>query len=361
MRVAFCGPIAARDEAAKGGMESGAREMISELEMRQIQVCEFAYPAPNRHRHSVIKGLHYMLGLPVLFARILVSSRKYDVLHLTILYRHFIYPEFVLVLGARALRLPVLLNLRPGDWWLQYQQRSFLYRFIFRTIVRVSQRVAVESFNLMEPMRSLGTEPIYIPSFVTVEPRKRTEGESQSTLVKLVYLGALNDAKGLTIVLEARRHLEKSGINAVLKVIGAGDPAYEQMIRDTYYEPEVTWLGEIPHRRVRQAISDSHFFLFPTAFIGEGHSNALNECMAEGIVPIVSDHGANRNVVDNAGIVLEMGASASEYSASIKSVWNSGEWWSRSLRCTSIMAERFYAPAVMSHLLKAYQEIALEK
>jgi glycosyltransferase involved in cell wall biosynthesis len=342
-------------------MESGAREMISELEKRNVQVCEFAYPAPNRHRHSVIKGLQYLIGLPALFARVLLSSRQFDVLHLTILYRHFSYPECALVLGARALRRPVLLNLRPGDWWLHYQQRSLLYRFFFRTTVRLSQRVAIESFDLMEPMRSLGVEPIYIPSFVTEQPRKRTESESQSTTIKLVYLGALNDAKGLAIVLEARRHLQKSGLIGELKVVGAGDPAYEKAMRDTYDEPEVKWLGEIPHQRVRRTISDSHFFLFPTTFIGEGHSNALNECMAEGIVPVVSDHGANRNVVDSAGVVLDVGASASEYAAAIESVWNSGEWLGRSMDCSSIMAKRFYAPVVMARLLKAYQEITLEE
>ena len=357
MKVAFCGPIAARDEAAKGGMESGARGMIAELEKRQIQVLEFAYPAPNRYRNSLTKGLVYLLGLPVLFTRVLLSSRKFDVLHLTVLYRHFVYPELALVVGARILGRPVLLNLRPGDWWLQYQQRSKFYRFFFRTMVRLSQRVAIESYDLMEQMCPLGVEPIYVPSFVTSKPRMREESDSRCTPVKLLYLGSLNDSKGIPVALEARRLLQASGIDAVLKVIGGGDAVYVAKLRELYHEPEVEWLGEVAHKSVREVIGDSHFFLFPTTFFGEGHSNALNECMAEGIVPVVSDHGANRGVVGEGGIVLQKNASAGEYAAAVKSVWTNKEWTSRSHICTSVIAERFYAPVVMDRLVDAYREI----
>lgn len=358
MKIAFCGPIAAPDGAAKGGMESGAREMISELEKNKVQVFEFPYPAPNRHRHSSIKGLSYLLGLPLVFARVLVSSRQFEMLHLTSLYRHFIYPEFALVFAARMLRLPVLLNFRPGDWWLQYENRSPIYRYVFRAAVKSSQVVAVESFDLMEPMRSLGVEPMYLPSFVTEAPREREIDESGTIPVKLVHLGALNDDKGLPLALEARRDLEASGVRAVLLVVGDGDPAYVAALKDTYSEPEVRWLGEVAHQRVRRAICDAHFFLFPTTFTGEGHSNALNECMAEGLVPIVSDHGASRDVVGDAGIVLEPKANASDYAAAIRTVWFGGEWWRRSRKCTSIVTDRFYAPMVVGQLLCEYRKIA---
>ena len=357
VKVAFCGPIAAWDEAAKGGMESGARGMIAELEMRQIQVFEFAYPAPNRYRNPLAKGFVYLLGLPVLFSRVLLSSRKFDVLHFTVLYRHFLYAEFALVVGARILGRPVLLNLRPGDWWLQYQQRSTLYRLFFKTMVRLSQRVAIESYDLMEQIRLLGVDPIYVPSFVTSKPRMREESDSRCVTVKLVYLGSLNDSKGIPVVLEARRLLQASGIEAVLKVIGGGDALYVEKLREIYHEPEVQWFGEIAHKSVREVIADSHFFLFPTTFFGEGHSNALNECMAEGVVPVVSDHGANRCVVGDGGIVLRKNASAGEYAAAVKSVWTNREWTSRSHFCTTVIAERFYAPIVMDRLVDAYREI----
>jgi glycosyltransferase involved in cell wall biosynthesis len=342
-------------------MESGARGMITELEKRQIQVLEFPYPAPNRYRHSVAKGLAYLLGLPVLFSRVLLSSRQFDVLHLTVLYRHFVYPELALVIGARVLRRPVLLNLRPGDWWLQYQQRSTLYRYAFRLMVRLSQRVAVESYDLMEPIRLLGVEPVYLPSFVTQKPRKREDRGPQCTTVKLVYLGSLNDAKGIPIALEVRRHLEARGLDAVLVVIGGGDPAYVEKLRKTYRESEVQWLGEVAHEDVRKVVGDSDFFLFPTTFFGEGHSNALNECMAEGVVPIVSDHGANRRVVGDGGVVLKNDAAAGDYAAAIDSLWASGEWPIRSRICTSIIAEHFYAPVVMDRLVAAYREIISEE
>lgn len=360
MRIAFCGPIAARAGVAKGGVESGTRGIISELHKREFQLHEFPYPAPNRHRHPIIKGIAYF-ELPVLFLRVIMSSGQFDVLHFTILYRHFIYAEFALLLAAKLFRRPVLLHVRPGDWWLQYQQRSPLYRVIFRTMVRLSESVAVESHDLLEPMRLLGSDPIYLPSFVTEKPHMRPDDESQCDWLKLVYLGAINDAKGAPIALEARRQLELYGLKAVLKIVGGGDPGYVEEMRKVYNEPEVHWLGEVAHQDVRRSIGDSHFYLFPTTFIGEGHSNALNECMAEGLVPVVSDHGANANIVEDAGIVLEKESSANDYALAIRSVWCNGQWLNRSKKCTSIITEKYYAPAVMGRLIDAYYSLSKQK
>jgi glycosyltransferase involved in cell wall biosynthesis len=106
---------------------------------------------------------------------------------------------------------------------------------------------------------------------------------------------------------------------------------------------------------VRPLVRRAHFFVFPTRFIGEGHSNALNECMAEGVVPVVSDHGANRHVVADAGLVLPPDAAAADYAAAVARIWRAGEWRARSDRCVARIGERFQAGVVMPRLMAAYR------
>jgi glycosyltransferase involved in cell wall biosynthesis len=335
-------------------MEAGARELVAELERRGVTVTEYPYPAPARYRHTLVKGLSYGLGLPLLCLRLLWGASRFDLLHLAILYRHFIYSEVFLIACVRARGTPVVLHVRPGDWWLQYRKRSRIYRALFTAAVRLSRTVVVESPDLLERMRSLGAEPVYLPSFVTDAPRLRTEAPTRRSPISLVYVGAVNDSKGVPTVLAALRALRNQGFVVSLAVVGAGAPDYFAALAATYDEPEICWMGPVPHRSVRAIVRCAHFFLFPTTFVGEGHSNALNECMAEGVVPIVSDHGANRHVVVGSGVVLPVGASPQDYAGAVAGIWNAGDWSERSNRCVEIVKTRFYAPVVIPTLLSAY-------
>jgi glycosyltransferase involved in cell wall biosynthesis len=352
--IAFCGPIAARSGPAAGGVESGTRGIILELERRGFDVIELPYPSPDRHKSAITKGVAYAVGLPMVFVQLLLNACRYDVLHCTILYRHFIYSELSYVVLARLLRKRVFLHVRPGDWWLHYQRRSAIYRYCFRTVARLSHCVAVESQSLLESMRSLGVDPVYVPSFVTASPAKRYDRSTVHHQLRLVYVGALNDAKGLPTILAARRLLAGRGLNASLTLAGDGDPEYVSAMRSLYAEPEVEWNGPVAHESVRALMRRAHFFLFPTTFIGEGHSNALNECMAEGVVPVVSDHGANRHVVADGGLVLPSSARPDAYAEAVENIWRSGEWAERSARCVEVISQFFYAPVVMSRIEGAY-------
>lgn len=225
-RVAFCGAIANRSGPARGGVELGTRSIIDELERRGIEVIEFAYPTPNRYGPRFAKALAYGAGLPLVLLNLLSSARGFDVLHLTSLYRHFIYPELLIVLCTRLLGAKVLLHVRPGDWLLQYERRSSLYRWCFRQVVRASHRVAVEGMEHLDAMRCLPAKAFYLPSFVVDPPRLNPSSQSPSERLRLVFVGALSEEKGLHVALQARRHLQARGIDVSLLVVGQGDTRY---------------------------------------------------------------------------------------------------------------------------------------
>ena len=78
--------------------------------------------------------------------------------------------------------------------------------------------------------------------------------------------------------------------------------------------------------------------------------------MAEGLVPIVSDHGSNADVVGDAGRVLPVGASAEAYADAVMDVWRAG-WLDYSRRASERIHENFWAPTVMDKLIAAYHSV----
>jgi glycosyltransferase involved in cell wall biosynthesis len=97
--------------------------------------------------------------------------------------------------------------------------------------------------------------------------------------------------------------------------------------------------------------------VFPTAWPGEGHSNALTETMAEGIVPVCSDHGFNRRIVADAGLVLPPRASGSDYAEAIARLWNDGSWPAYSRKCSERVRALYTADAVIDRLVALYTSL----
>jgi glycosyltransferase involved in cell wall biosynthesis len=77
----------------------------------------------------------------------------------------------------------------------------------------------------------------------------------------------------------------------------------------------VIFAGSLNPAEIEKRLSEEHIFLFPTRHSGEGHSNALTEAMASGLVPICSDHGFNRDVVGDCGFIMPADATADDYAA----------------------------------------------
>ncbi len=102
-------------------------------------------------------------------------------------------------------------------------------------------------------------------------------------------------------------------------------------------------------------LASAHYFIFPTRHDGEGHSNALTEAMAEGLVPICSDNGFNRSVVGDAGRVLPVDATASDYAQAIADIGTGAAWNELSRAASRRIAERFTGMVVLPVLIESYR------
>lgn len=356
--IAYCGPIAESGQPAIGGKEAGNRSIISRLRDKGVSVAAFPYPRADRHGSALVKMAIYGAGLPSLLVRLAVSSGRWDILHFNGHCRHFIYVEWLFPAMAKVLGKRVVSHVRAGDMRAQYETRTGLYRWVFDRFLRGSDAVAVQGLEDMDFVneRRLGLA-FYLPNFVSEPARDNPRlGEPGETL-ELVYVGLVAPEKGVDVAIQAVCALADRGFAVRLTVIGAGDPEYVAALKAANVAGTIRWLGAVDQDAVRDAVRGCHVFVFPTAWPGEGHSNALTETMAEGIVPVCSDHGFNKRIVADAGLVLPAGAAGAAYADAIASLWNEGSWPGYSRKCTERVSALYTADVVIDKLIGLYKSL----
>jgi glycosyltransferase involved in cell wall biosynthesis len=110
----------------------------------------------------------------------------------------------------------------------------------------------------------------------------------------------------------------------------------------------------LPVEAVLERAAMAHFFIFASRHDGEGHSNALNEAMSVGLVPVCSDQGFTRSVVGDAGVVLPVAAQASDYAAAIEDILLSDRWGDLSKRARERVRSRYSEEATLPALIDIY-------
>lgn len=354
VRIAYCGPIAQPGRPARGGYESANRRLIDDLRLRGAEVLEFAYPLALGSKFA--KGTAYARRFAGIALELAQQRRRFDMLHLTPLYREFIYPEALLCLVAWSLGKRVTLDIRAGSFVRHYENRGAAYRKLVDVLMARADILAVEGREMMPFAQARHEGPIlYLPNYVNPRAdQTRLSADLSSDSVRIAFLGRVVPEKGIETAIGTIEALRARGLPAQLEVIGDGNPDYVNALKCRTVNLPVTWHGLLAPDAIRAALAAAHFFIFPTRHFGEGHSNALTEAMAEGVVPICSDHGFNRSVVGETGEVLSRDAGAADYADAIAAIWSNGGWPELSAAAHKRVARHFTGEVVVADLIGCY-------
>lgn len=118
-----------------------------------------------------------------------------------------------------------------------------------------------------------------------------------------IFIGRLEDAKGVVLIIEAIRKIDKSDINSV-KFIGDGlkRSEYEKRSEDMDY---VTFLGGLNNDIIHEVLKKADFLLLPSV-ASEGFPKVIAEAACYGVLPIVSDVGSISHYINtNNGFVCD--------------------------------------------------------
>jgi glycosyltransferase involved in cell wall biosynthesis len=137
-----------------------------------------------------------------------------------------------------------------------------------------------------------------------VNPGPQGERIFSDEKISLLFVGRFAFNKGINILLEAVRQLNKEGyLNRLqFNIVGKG-PLYEQYIKE-YNFPNVNFLGFADDDLLISLYQSNDLFVFPTLF--EGMPTVVLEAMAASMPIIVTDTGATAELVDSGnGYLIE--------------------------------------------------------
>ena len=356
-RIAFVGPIAEPGKPAGGGYEAANRRTIDLLRQRGMTVLEFPYPVA---RGAVVrKSATYALRFAEIAGKLMWRRKDWDVLHITPHLRQFITAENWVCQIARKLSRPVLLDIRAGSLISDYDERGAGYRREFERFIASADLLAIEGMAYAPFVRRWYNKDIfYFPNYVAHRKELKNisrQAPDQDGAIRLATVGRLVPAKGVELAIDLTEHLHRAGVRVDLEVIGTGEAAYVEHLKMRSRSLPVSFTGALPTHDIFGRLATRHFFIFATTHFGEGHSNALTEAMALGVVPICSDNGFNREVVGNAGMVVPKTASVEIYADAVQTIaLSNGAWLSASQAVFERVQHNFTDQIVIPQLLDKY-------
>lgn len=212
-----------------------------------------------------------------------------------------------LVLAKSAGNRPLLLHVHGGRFVMQDFPNKIIATLadhLLRSAARVVTLSEVEAENILR--RTPGLRVVVLPNAVPAARFAATDREwGEKTIV---YLGRMDQAKGLNDMVESCRMLVAQGFKFRFDCYGSG-PDQESFVRgmtDVLGE-KFRFGGVVAGDEKIAALHRSDIFLMPSKF--EGLPLSLLEAMAAGCVPVVSNRGAIPSVIDDGrnGFLVEPG------------------------------------------------------
>lgn len=339
-----------------GGMEQGCRKTIKILQDAGFHVISVEKPVKSR---SVATYLIQILAAWMKLLHLLISHRE-AVLHVSGCYRGLVYVEWLFMTSAKFLKHKTVYEIRNGGMTREYERRGRMYKHVMLSLLKHSDIILCQGIDYIHFIKEkLGKSSLYYPNYIQ---DRFLKGYPQREMIqcRLVYFGRITPAKNIDVMVDICRILHGRGLMATLDLIGGCSDSYKAELKDKIRKSGVSdnsirFWGRKEFEDFSSYLQTCHFFLFPSNELREGHSNSLTEAMGCGIVPIVSDAGFNRQVVDDDKLVISEADNAVMYANVIFGIWTSGEWKPYSCKMYSRVAENFTESCVRETLLGAYQ------
>lgn len=220
--------------------------------------------------------------------------------------------ELIITLVVRLLGYKSVTYMKGGQFMDFYNRGSKFYRWIVKKNMDLQAQVWFEGMPSLEIVKKISDTPlVYYPNYVVEENIAEVVAERPKDKLNLCYFGRVTPEKNVDVVIKAFNLLCQKYDDVYLTIIG-GSGYSEQYVKDidamievSPYKLHITRKGLTPFAEIKEIMQSQHFFVFPSKERCEGHSNSLNEAMAQGLVPVVSDYHFNRAIVGDDRLIVD--------------------------------------------------------
>lgn len=304
-----------------GGGEVGNRKTLKLLEEMNLEVKlipKYLHVPNHSILNIIILGWRIFINILNYITILLFGRRKRSIVHIAGFYGTMIYFEYILVLLAKILRYRIIYEMRGGGADFYYEKGTYLYKKCFSNVINLCDTVfsqGIENKTLILKL-SPNKNIFYYPNYVMDDFYPKKAPNKPADRINLIYFGRISKAKNIDIILSTFYLLSDKYNNIYLDIVGDAEDNYlldslKQIVHNKGLDNKICFYKACDHNLLKEYLKDKHFFIFPTQNNREGHSNALTEAMAWGVIPITTKQGFNASVIDdNNFIVNEVSAIA---------------------------------------------------
>jgi glycosyltransferase involved in cell wall biosynthesis len=289
----------------------------------------------------------------------LLFFKNYKSLHIVGFYKHHILFEWLIFKTAFIFNIKIIYEIRNGNMIEFYNNSNILYKYFFRSIILNSSKILCQGESYISFLKfNFGIDSIYYPNFIMDNFIKENNlSRTNFTCLNLIYFGRIVPEKNINLILDICEILKNKNIDFKLNLIGGYKLDYYNLLQNNIRSKNITNFVHIHDFKdfndISKLLETSHFFIYPSIEPNEGHSNALTEAMAYGVVPIVNNIGFNINIVnDNQLISNELNPSV--YVKLILDIWLNKKWDEKSSQVYNRVLENFTEKFVTNKLLKLF-------
>lgn len=164
--------------------------------------------------------------------------------------------------------------------------------------------IIVQGASMKKELESVGLKAIVLPNFKRMDFLPKLPSKNATDIVSFVFLSRMNRKKGVNLIIECAKKLNKEGWCDRYKVDFYGsfeENAYKEEILKTIIDiPNVKYQGILNLREVSgyEKLGEYTVMLFPTFWPGEGFPGILIDALMAGVPVIASDWHFNPDIIE---------------------------------------------------------------
>lgn len=314
-RIYFYANLGDLSKPGYGGGEEGNRRTLSILkssEFETVIIPKYKRTTEVAPIRQFLLGVRMLLNLLNYIFILLFGRRRNSIVHIVGFYGVMVYWESLLVALASCFGYRIVYEMRGGGAESFYKSGKGFYRFIFDSIIKKSACIFSQGKENIPLLRQICEERdiYYYPNYLTAEFLPKFCPKKSTDTVKCIFFGRLAPTKHIETIIQTIKDLtENLDLPVHLQLVGDfGSDEYRDkilsLIASLGLEENVEIHAACTHNELASLLEDKNFYIFPSTEPREGHSNALTEAMAYGIVPIASGQGFNNSVIGNEELII---------------------------------------------------------
>ena len=289
---------------------------------------------PKMGGKSLRQVLKILVLYPYLFVLIFKNVYKAEVIH-TRLPSH---PAFMAVLISYMFPKKIWWNKFAGSW--EPTTLPFFYKVQRNLLLKAKHtNVTINGFWSDQPNHCLSFENPCLTQEDIIRGREVAEQKTFEGSYVFSFVGRLEDAKGVSRIIEALRAIPADKIKGV-HFVGNGNKMEHYKSKTSFLGDKVVFHGFLDKKGVHTILAKSHFFLLPSD--SEGFPKVIAEAACYGTIPVVSDVGSISHYLNNENAFVWEVKNTVSYTEVLQNVVNTSPLTLKHLSANNlILAELF--------------------